>query len=235
MRNLKAPQKPLSFWLTVLLTVMTVAFSYLTYYKLFKPVQVVVAVTDIQGKEQIKDTQLQLVTVSLKDKHPNAVSDISQVAGKIAGAQIFSGEQIITNRLTDDPSGLSGVFSRLAPDETCITFTAAEAKWPNGLREGDTVVAVAVNEAGSQQVGSLKVLGTDKPAILDMKALQPAIPQNAEKITLAVKWQDLKAMLAAKVTAKAFYLNPSHPNPTAADINGGVIDGDGQPAKKVTR
>lgn len=220
MKNLTKSQKPLSFWVALLLTVMTVAFAYLTYYRMYRPVTVVAAAADIQAREQIRENQLKTITVSLKDSHPNAVTVISQAAGKIAGRQIYSGQQLITNELTDDPSGLSGVFTRLGADETYQTFTASEAKWPSGLKEGDRVVATAVAETGSQQVGMLRVLGTDHPA-LDVKALQPALPQNSDKITVAVKWQDLNRLLFAKSQAKAFYLSPAHPNARMEEISGG--------------
>lgn len=228
MRNLKLPKKPLSFWVTLLLTAMTVSMAYLTYYRMFRPVKVVLAAADIQARDQISENRLKTVTVALKDRHPNAVAAVGQAAGKIAGRQIYAGEQVITNELTDDPSGLSGVFTRLGTDETYQTFTSAEAKWPNGLKEGDVVVATAVSEAGAQQVGMLRVLGTDHPA-LDMKALQPALPQNSDKITVAVKWQDLDRLLLAKVQSKGFYLSPAHPNATPQDITGGAISDAEQP------
>ncbi|HBV99334.1 MAG: hypothetical protein JL50_21605 [Peptococcaceae bacterium BICA1-7] len=218
---MKKPQKPLSFWVALLLTVVTMSFAYLTYYRMYRPVTVVAAAEDIQAREQIKESQLKTITVSLKDCHPNAVTAIGQAAGKIAGRQIYSSEQIITNGLTDDPSGLSGVFTRLGADETYQTFTASEVKWPNGLKEGDQVVATAVAETGSMQVGLLRVLGTDHPA-LEVKALQPALPQNTDKITVAVKWRDLNRLLFAKAQAKAFYLSPAHPNAKMEDIEGGV-------------
>jgi hypothetical protein len=230
MQNLKG-RKPLSFWVTLLLTAITVAFAYLTYYRMYRPVTVVTAASDIQARERIKENQLTTATVALKDRHPNAITGVGQAAGKIAGRQLYAGEQLITNGLTDDPSGLSGVFARLGTDETYQAFTASEAKWPSGLKEGDMVVATAVSEAGSRQVGLLRVLGTDHPA-LDVKALQPALPQNADKITVAVKWRDLNGLLYAKAQSKGFYLSPAHPNATPQDITGGEGTDVEQPDEK---
>ncbi|OPX94041.1 MAG: flagellar basal body P-ring biosynthesis protein FlgA [Pelotomaculum sp. PtaB.Bin104] len=187
---------------------------YYTFDQLYNPTPVVVPKKVIEAKAVISESDVELKNFRKFDKHPTAVADIQQVVGKYADVNLYPGEQIISQRLTSNPAAVTGAFSTLGPDETYITFTSSEAKWPKGLKVGDKVTAAAFINNTEAKIGEgLKVIAvtdTKTESALE-QAKQVATPQ-AEKITLAMKFSEAGPLLEGKAKSKDLVFLPEHPN-----------------------
>ncbi|WP_092475405.1 SAF domain-containing protein [Desulfotruncus arcticus] len=203
------------------LTLAAGASIYYAFYLLYTPVAVVVPNKLIEARAVITDQDVKLKTVGKIDKYPNAITDIEEVLGKYAEVRLYPREQIIPERITANPGTVNGAFSYLAPDETYITFGTNEAKWPEGLKVGDTLTAVAyLNNQETKLTENLKVIGagaaTDKnPGIIQQakEQVQQTMPiQNyQDKITLAMKFTQTGPVLAGLAKAKKLVFLPESP------------------------
>ncbi|OPX92842.1 MAG: flagellar basal body P-ring biosynthesis protein FlgA [Pelotomaculum sp. PtaB.Bin104] len=210
------PKKKISFWLALLLTIAAAVAVFYTINQLFIPTTVVVPKKVIAAKDVIAENDVEVKDVRKYDKHPSAFTSIQEVVGKYADVNLYPGEQIITERVTNNPVAVTGAFSSLNPDETYITFSSNEAKWPKGLKVGDKVTAAAFINNAEVKIGEkLKVISVtgDKTESALEQAKQVATPQSAsEKITLAMKFTEAGPLLEGKSKSKDLVFLPEHPN-----------------------
>lgn len=214
-KKITVPKKKLSFWLALLLAIAAGGSVYFAIDRLFMPVQVVVAAKTIEAKTVISDKDVKLVNVSKIDKYPTALTDLKQAVGKYTEVCLYEGEQIIAERLTSSPGTVTGAFRFLDKDETYLTFTSSEAKWPKGLKAGDTLTAVAFINNVEEKLGErLKVLsvGENNSESGVQQVKQQVLPQNTqEKITIGLKWNQAGKVLEGLARAKQVVFLPEHP------------------------
>lgn len=207
--------------MALFLTLAAGASIYYAFDQLYIPVAVVVPNKLIDARAVITDKDVEFKNFSKVDKYPNAISDIKEVIGKFSEVHLYPGEQILPERIAASPGAVTGAFSYLAPDETYITFGANEAKWPQGLKVGDTLTAVAfINNQEIKLAEKLKVIGAgaapDKnPGIIQQtkQQVQQAVPaQNIQdRITLAMKFTQAGPVLAGLEKAKHLVFLPESP------------------------
>jgi len=221
------------------LTLAAGASVYYSFDRLYLPVPVAVPKTAIEAKSLIGEKDVEVRYVSKADKHPGAVSSVGQAVGKYAEVRLYPGEQILSERLTGNPASVSGAFSFLAPDETYITFSSSEAKWPKGLKVGDTVTAAGfVNNQEIKLGEKLRVIAVtgDAKEMDIIKQARQALPQtSSDKITLAMKFTQAGPLLEGKAKAKELVFLPEHPNRTGGDIferTAPAVQGTGQQSKE---
>jgi len=211
---LKLKKQNISFWVAVIISLAAAVSLYATFNFTYKPIKTVIVAKTVQPGQQLQANDLKVDTVFTGDLNPKAVRRLENVVGKFAASQLYPGEQLIADRLVQEPDKTTGAFSYLEPYETYVAFDSNEARWPRGIKEGDTVTAVAVTDAGAQIVGQgLRVIGTDKPVPVlgQLEAMKQAVPDNASAITIAVSRDAVTDLLYAKSESKSFYLLPEHP------------------------
>lgn len=216
---MKLKKQNISFWVAVIISLAAAVSLYATFYLTYKPVKTVVVAKTVQPGKQLQSDDLKEVTVFAADLNPKAVRKIEDTTGKYASSTLYPGEQLIADRLISKPDQTTGAFSYLQPSETYVAFNSEDAHWPRGIKEGDTVTAVAVTDAGADIVGQgLRVIGTDKPVPVlgQFEVMKQAVPDNASTITIAMSRNTVTKLLYAKSKSKAFYLLPEHPK-LAAD------------------
>lgn len=197
---------------------------YFAFYMLYQPVKVLVPRRTIEAKQYISENDIAYATFSRKDVHPHAVTDPRAVIGKFTETTLYEREQILSDRLVDNPDAVTGAFRFLKPDETFITFSSSEASWPVGLRKGDMVTALVILETGPKTVGeNLRVLNiSDKSSVLDKVS---GVVQNSAAITIACSREQAKYILDGKVKGKLLYFMPEHPEFKSSEAKGGVDSG----------
>jgi len=214
------PKKKVSFWIALLISLSAGTALYFALYQLYMPVNVVEPNKIIDARTVITDKDVEQKSVRRTDKHPKAFSNPQEVIGKYADARLYPGEQIIADRITSNPGIISGAFSYLAPDETYVDFTSNEARWPKGLKVGDTVtVAAFIDGQEIKAAEKLKVIGVDDKGPAGVTAqVQQAVSNDPNKITLAIKFEKVGALLGCKAKTKEMRLLPEHPNREGGDI-----------------
>lgn len=160
--KLTIPKRSVSFWVTMFLCLAAGGSLYFALNQLYLPAGVVVPNKVIEERTLITEKDVEVKQVSKRDIHPSAAVNPRQIIGKYANNRLYPGEQILAQRLTTEPGEITGAFSSLNADETYITFTASEIKWPKGVRLGDRLTAIAVIDNVTVKVGEgLKIIGVD--------------------------------------------------------------------------
>jgi len=194
-------------------------------YRLYMPVKVLVPKVDIRAGSVIGENDIGYLTISRKNMHSLAVTNPGQVVGKYARDRLYSMEPILSVKLTSDQRDLTGVSGNLARDETYITFKPNEAKWPNGLKSGDSVAVVAVVDGGIPRVigERIKVLNVagQKTATGQLDQIKSAVSSNDNSITLSMKWAQIGPLFYGKTLSKEIWIMPEHP---AKDPGGDIYD-----------
>ena len=194
-------------------------------YGLFMPVKVLAPKMDIRAGSVIGENDIGYLTISRKNMHSLAVTNPGQVVGKYARDRLYSMEPILSVKLTSDQRDLTGVSGNLARDETYITFKPNEAKWPNGLKSGDSVAVVAVVDGGIPRVigERIKVLNVagQKTATGQLDQIKSAVSSNDNSITLSMKWAQIGPLFYGKTLSKEIWIMPEHP---AKDPGGDIYD-----------
>ena len=194
-------------------------------YGLFMPVKVLAPKMDIRAGSVIGENDIGYLTISRKNMHSLAVTNPGQVVGKYARDKLYSMEPILLVKLTSDQRDLTGVSGNLGRDETYITFKPNEAKWPNGLRSGDSVSVVAVVEGGIPRVigERIKVLNVagQKNITGQIDQIKSAVSSNDNSITLSMKWAQIGPLFYGKTLSKEIWIMPEHPS---KDPGGDIYD-----------
>jgi len=215
----------MSFWVAVILSAAAGLSILAAAYGLFMPVKVLAPKMDIRAGSVIGENDIGYLTISRKNMHSLAVTNPGQVVGKYARDRLYSMEPILSVKLTSDQRDLTGVSGNLARDETYITFKPNEAKWPNGLKSGDSVAVVAVVDGGIPRVigERIKVLNVagQKTATGQLDQIKSAVSSNDNSITLSMKWAQIGPLFYGKTLSKEIWIMPEHP---AKDPGGDIYD-----------
>ncbi|MFZ5632137.1 MAG: hypothetical protein ACOY40_04755 [Bacillota bacterium] len=223
MRRIKLPAKNMSFWVAMILSVAAGLSVLLAFYRLYMPVRVLAPKQDIKAGSVITQNEIGFLTVSKKDKHSMALTNPRQAVGKYAKDKLYAMEPILSQKITADQREIMGISGSLGPDETYITFKQNEAKWPQGLKEGDSVSVVAVVEDGIPRVVGEKIkvlnIAGAKAAAGQIDQIKNAITSSDSGITLALRWTQLGPLFYGKSLSKEIWIVPEHPaRETGGDI-----------------
>lgn len=211
--------------MAVFLTILAGLSVYYALNQLYLPTRIIVPKKAIEPKRLIKEEDVKIAMISKRDKHPMAVVDLTQVVGKYSTIKLYADEQILTERLTGDPGAITGAFSYLATNETYITFKANEAKWPKGIKNGDTVTAIAIMDYGPEKVAEkLKVIGTEEPITILDPLKQTTGQGSSVTLTVAVDRSIAAILLDQRAKSKEFYFLPEHPNLEIQQNGGETIE-----------
>ncbi|MCL6478981.1 MAG: hypothetical protein K6T65_11285 [Peptococcaceae bacterium] len=226
MRRIKLPAKSMSFWVAVLLSVAAAVSVMFALYRVYMPVKVLAPSRDIPAGAVIGQADIGYITVSRRDKHEMALTDPGQVIGKYAKDNLYALEPILSKKITADMS--AETKDSVGRDETCITLKQNEARWPQDIKKGDTVTAVALIDGGSPQVvgRKLKVLSSSNSANKNLagtvEQLKNAVAATGgDSITLALKWNQAGPLLFGKAKSKELWLLPEK---EGADLSGDIYD-----------
>lgn len=203
-----------SFWVAIIISLAAVISLYVTIQYIYRPVKTVIVTNAIQTGEQLQADNLKEDKVFAADLSPKAIRTIEEAVGMFATSPLYPGEQLTTSRVMKEPDKITGAFSYLESDETYISFNSSEAKWPKGIKEGDTVTVVAVMAENAIVVGQgLRVIGTDKPVPIlgQFEAIKQSVPDNASTITIAISRDEATDLLHSMSKSKLFYFLPEHP------------------------
>lgn len=223
MRRIKLPAKNMSFWVAVILTVAAGLAVLFALHQLYMPVKVLAPRDDIKAGSVISQNDIGYVTISRRDMHSMAVTDPGLVIGKYAKEKLYALEPILMPKLASDQKEIMGISGSLAPDETYISFKPNEARWPNGVKAGDSVSVVGVIDGGNPQVigEGIKVLNVSgiKAAAGQIDQLKNVMAGGENSITLALKWNQLGPLFYGRNLSKEIWILPEHP----AKLSGGKI------------
>lgn len=203
----------------LILTLVTLVVVFWATNKMFVPVDVVVMKKDVPTGQRIESSDLEIVKVAKRDKHPQAFSNVKEVIEteitppKYAATDLFKGQQLIIPQTTYDPSSLKSALAGIQEDETVLQLNENQAYWPSILRDGDYVMIEAVNAELNyiEELGVARVVQdiqiTDKSGILQVTS-QPA-KQNRQILITTIETEQ-KTLLAIH-NADMVYLRPIHP------------------------
>lgn len=162
---------------------------------------VVVAKQDIEPREQITESKVQLKQVPQETVHSQAVTSISQAVEKFALKDIISGEQLLKPRLLDKEEVSSGLAFNLADDKRAVTVPVTEVSGVAGfLTPGDYVDVVSVFSAYEDQqtvaktvLQKVKVLAVAQDMVRD----RDQKPKVTKSVTLGVGLAEAEKLVLA--------------------------------------
>ena len=215
MRGIKLPARDMSLGVAVLLSLAAGLSVMIAFYQLYMPVKVLAPREDIKAGSVIGQGDIGYITVTRRDRHSMALSDPGQVVGKYAGEKLYAGEPILSQKLSSDQKEIMGISGSLAPDETYISLKPNEARWPNGLKAGDSVTVVGAIEGGKPQVvgEGIKVLSVTGPRVAagQIDQLKNVVTGSENSITLSMKWSQVGPLFYCKTLAREIWIMPEHP------------------------
>ncbi len=201
--------------MAVILSVAAGMSILIAVYQLYLPEKVLVPKADIKAGSIIGQNDIGHITISRKDRHPYAVSDPGRVIGKFTLETLYALEPILSQKLAADTGAVKGVFGSLGPGDTYISFKSTEARWPQGLKEGDSVSVVAFADGELPQVVGERfrviAVSGSQPAAGQIEQIKKTISMGDNTITLALAWPQLGPLLFGKSTSKELWIMPEHP------------------------
>ncbi|ADL11783.1 Flp pilus assembly protein CpaB [Acetohalobium arabaticum] len=162
---------------------------------------VVVAKQNIEPREQITRSKVQLKQVPQETVHSQAVTSISQAVEKFALKDIISGEQLLKPRLLGKEEVSSGLAFNLADDKRAVTVPVTEVSGVAGfLTPGDYVDVVSVfSTYEAQQTVAKTVLQKVKVLAVaqDMVRERDQKPKVTKSVTLGVGLAEAEKLVLA--------------------------------------
>lgn len=187
---------------------------YILFFNLYKPVDVVVAVRDLQAVKPITEADVATIKVAAKDRQVDAFVNPQQVIGSYTAVPVFKGQQVIVKQVVRDPGKMVSEMDSMPPDKTIIVLKDQEAVWTPVLKPGDYATVFAVLETGEvREVAWGKVVSaTGSSVVQDIKNIKEAQSQPSQRtLLLTVTIEQAKQIMSAVKTAKGIYVVPRHP------------------------
>lgn len=209
----KSPAGPLLF-IALLTGILAAAGVYAVFSSVYQPAQVVVAARNVEPLKKIGPGDVKVVTISKRDLHPRAMTQLGQAIGAYTRIPLVEGEALFPEKLIRDPGQAVEVYGTMKPDQTLITLKSSQVSWPDVLRDGDFVSAVAVYPDRVEEVAEgVKVVHNSKPlsVIGELQSAREAEARPTSEITLLLDRESAKRILLATVSAKLVYLLPETP------------------------
>ncbi|NLW45245.1 MAG: hypothetical protein GXY92_08700 [Syntrophomonadaceae bacterium] len=200
--------------LAIAATLLSGIMVYVLFVSVYKPVDVLVAVRDLQAVKPITEADVKVIKVSSRDKHSEAFTSPKEVIGSYTAAPIFQGQQVIKKQVTRDPGKMVTEMTTMGADKTIISLKQQEASWSPVLKPGDIATVYAVDkEGGVREVATGKVVNASGSSVVqDIKSLSDAQQKAGDgSLLLTVEVLQAKAILSAIHTSAGVYVLPSHP------------------------
>lgn len=190
------------------------------YYALvgvYQPVNVVVAARDLKPMQKIGPSDVRLQAVARRDFHPKMVVSLDGAVGAYTVMPLTEGEALFSTKVIRNPGNMVEAYGTLRPNETLIMLKSGQVSWPDVIRDGDIVSAVAVysdknSDRAVDVAGNIRVVSSSSPLPLlgDLKSARDAQARPANEITLLMDREDAKKLLYAVVNAKSVSLLPEN-------------------------
>lgn len=200
--------------LAIAATLLSGIMVYVLFVSVYKPVDVLVAVRDLQAVKPITEADVKVIKVSSRDKHSEAFTSPKEVIGSYTAAPIFQGQQVVKKQVTRDPGKMVTEMTTMGADKTIISLKQQEASWSPVLKPGDIATVYAVDkEGGVREVATGKVVNASGSSVVqDIKSLSDAQQKAGDgSLLLTVEVLQAKAILSAIHTSAGVYVLPSHP------------------------
>ncbi|SJZ44575.1 Flp pilus assembly protein CpaB [Selenihalanaerobacter shriftii] len=164
-------------------------------------ISVVIAKQDIQSRETIKESMVQIKKVPKEMMHPQAFKKISEVVGQPVLKKIIAGEQVLKPRILNKKQLSSELAFNLDDHQRAVTIAINEVIGVAGfLTPGDYVDIVGVfsNNSGDQTLSktilqNIKVLAVAQDMVND----ENQKPKVTKSITLAVDLDNAEKLILA--------------------------------------
>ncbi|MBM7623016.1 Flp pilus assembly protein CpaB [Sporohalobacter salinus] len=189
-----------------------------------KKVSVVVARKDIDSREKIKSSLVQIKEVPKEVVHSQAVTTISNAVGKFALKDIISGEQILKPRLLSKEQISSGLAFNLTNDKRAVTVAVNEISGVAGfLTPGDYVDVISVFSGYDDQQSLAKTVLQNVEVLAvaqDMVTNQNQKPKVTKSVTLGVNLSNAEKLVLADKKGEIRLVLRSVQNESFAISNG---------------
>jgi Flp pilus assembly protein CpaB len=207
------------------LVAMMLTLFYVTNYKRSvqksaSNVQVYVAAHDIpagtSGADIVKGTNLKVETVQRKDVVPGAISSPDQVAGLVASAPLYAGEQVTVRRFSD--AAAQGIRSQLKGTMRAVQVAGDPNQLLAGtLQAGDHVDLVANLRLASQATNAATRIVLRDLSVLTGPADTPKLSQTAGSTSVILAVSDTQVQRLFFVLRNADWTLELRPVLNAAD------------------
>ncbi|MGQ9497804.1 MAG: Flp pilus assembly protein CpaB [Desulfotomaculales bacterium] len=129
---------------------------------------VVVAQAHIPPRTAITRAMVSLKEVPAEYVHPDAVTDIGAVVGKITGAEIARGEQVLKVRLLRGDEQAEGLAGVIPPGKRAVAVAVNDVSGVGGsLRKGDKVDIIGTLDTDRGAVTTMLLQGIEVLAVSD--------------------------------------------------------------------
>jgi len=162
---------------------------------------VVVAQTRIPPRTAITRAMISVKDMPVEYIHPDALTDVRTVVGRITRAEIVAGEQVLQARLLrgeEEAEGLAGV---VPPGKRAVAVAVNDVTGVAGsLRKGDRVDIVGTLDTGDGVVTTLLLQGIEVLAVNDTGRAAGAsagVPGEQRTVVLAVTLQEALPLVLA--------------------------------------
>ncbi|PHJ39167.1 hypothetical protein P378_05180 [Desulforamulus profundi] len=187
---------------------------YTAVMSFIRPVDVVVAVRDIDNLKKITEADVAIKKISARSVHPKAYHDLKNVIGTYPKMPITAGEQILSTKLVNNPDKVVDAFEALQPDEMILELQEGKnIAFPKLLKKGDYVTFYSVEDDGTKEYGKgSKFISSSGPNIVhNFNNLSAGKDPTEGKIVVICTREEGKKILSATQKAKMIYVTPEHP------------------------
>lgn len=109
--------------------------------------EIVRFVTDVSHGAEIKDTDIDVVKISNSALPDNVIKDKKIVVGKYATADVFKGDFVTENKITDNANTTNDVLASLKGDKVAMSITINSfAGGLSGKLENGDIVSICVTD-----------------------------------------------------------------------------------------
>lgn len=214
--NASPKQKRGPLWLiAVLVSALAGLGVYYAFMSVYQPVEIVVAAKELKPMQKIEQADVKLQSISKRDLHPKMATSVKSVVGAYTTMPLTEGEPILSTKVVRSPGNMVETYGTLKPNETIVVLKSSQVSWPDVIREGDMVSAVAVyndknTDRGVDVARNIRVVSSSRPlpVVGELKSAKDAQARPTSEITLLMDREDAKKLLYATVNAKSVSLLP---------------------------
>lgn len=200
----------LMIMLAVIMALLAAGASYLYLQDLIEQAdqtekaEVVCAIKDIPADTIIGREMLEQVKVPVSSIHPQALSSLDDVVGKIARDQIIVGEQVISERVVAPGETQEGLVYNIPQGKRAFTVAVDEVSavgWH--IQPGDQIDVLANVEEQGKNITYSVVLLQNIPVLALGKEIKVTreegqdVQKEVKTITLAVTLKEAQALMLA--------------------------------------
>lgn len=187
---------------------------------------VVVAAKTIPARTRLDNSMVSIQVMPEAYAHPGALSDLTEVVGKISTTVIQAGEQVLTSKITDEKETSRGMAYTIAQGKRAISIAADEVIGVSGfLGPGDKVDVIAgvdlpdknlttmlvVQDVRVLAVGPYLERPTPDEPISEMKTVVLEVtPSEALQLLMADEAGHIRLLLRPAVAENKVNVRPYH-------------------------